>query len=537
MTITISGNNGQYDYSIYDGQDVEVAGPANLFQNCVFANGFTAAEACTAKNSVFLGSVAVAAGKTLTLLNCLSPGAKPAVDGTIADTDCLWSTDPLMVDPDNGDFRLGAESPAKSAGVDVGLTEDYIGTPVPDGPPDIGAYQTPAHYVLVAQDSDLAAESENAAVDYLYRRITMPITALPAAPTPADTRTDFNTKAFALVAALGQFVTDANATSEEVDADADAAEYAKLAAEASAANAASVYASVLALSGAAPYAGGTTYYPGDAVIGSNGLTYVRINTSAAGDDPVTSGIGNWQQVNMRPWSYVNHTSSPTLSLTDLDGSLIHTNTGAAGEVVFALPAGAANLLFRGYIGSAQNFKLTAEGSQIFRYLGVTSAGGGYVQASAIGNYIEAKWTGVWVVSIYGKWSVDGSTSIGQNELAPELRGELNCQNNTIGFALQTATGDGSTSIDWRRGNKFNFTFGAQNEIFTFIPPTYATSLTLRMQQDPVGGRGATFPTGILWANKVLPLLQTAPDAVDIITFYWDMTSFHGGLSPNFGVPA
>jgi len=53
--------------------------------------------------------------------------------------------DPLFVDPDNGNFRLRAGSPAIDAGVDVGLTQDFQGIPVPQGnAPDIGAYE----YVL-----------------------------------------------------------------------------------------------------------------------------------------------------------------------------------------------------------------------------------------------------------------------------------------------------------------------------------------------------------------------------------------------------
>jgi len=50
--------------------------------------------------------------------------------------------DPLFVDPDNGDFRLQADSPAIDAGVDVGLLKDFDGNPIPYGSaPDIGAYE------------------------------------------------------------------------------------------------------------------------------------------------------------------------------------------------------------------------------------------------------------------------------------------------------------------------------------------------------------------------------------------------------------
>lgn len=48
----------------------------------------------------------------------------------------------------------------------------------------------------------------------------MTIDALPSAPLPTDNTATFNTKAFALVAALNNFVTQANAMEAAVDADA-----------------------------------------------------------------------------------------------------------------------------------------------------------------------------------------------------------------------------------------------------------------------------------------------------------------------------
>ena len=49
------------------------------------------------------------------------------------------------------------------------------------------------------------------------------------------------------------------------------------------------------------------------------------------------------------------------------------------------------------------------------------------------------------------------------DTTPQLGGELDAQGNSIGFTQQTATGDGATIVDWKRGNKFKFTFGAMNE--------------------------------------------------------------------------
>jgi len=53
-------------------------------------------------------------------------------------------SDPLFVDVSAADYRLQATSPARDAGLDVGLTQDYFGNPVPypvGGSPDIGAVE------------------------------------------------------------------------------------------------------------------------------------------------------------------------------------------------------------------------------------------------------------------------------------------------------------------------------------------------------------------------------------------------------------
>ena len=55
----------------------------------------------------------------------------------------------------------------------------------------------------------------------------MTMTPLPVAPLPTDSTATFNSRAFALVAALGAFVTEANALEVAVDADASAANTSK----------------------------------------------------------------------------------------------------------------------------------------------------------------------------------------------------------------------------------------------------------------------------------------------------------------------
>jgi hypothetical protein len=52
------------------------------------------------------------------------------------------NSNPLVTSASTNDFTLLASSPAINAGIDVGLTEDYAGTSIPqDGAFDIGAYE------------------------------------------------------------------------------------------------------------------------------------------------------------------------------------------------------------------------------------------------------------------------------------------------------------------------------------------------------------------------------------------------------------
>lgn len=113
------------------------------------------------------------------------------------------------------------------------------------------------------------------------------------------------------------------------------------------------------------------------------------------------------------------------------------------------------------------------------------------------------------------------------DTTPELGGELDAGANSIGFTLQTATGDGTTTIDWKLGNKFNFTFGAFNETFTFTAPTNPGNFILKLKQDATGSRTATWPASVKWPSGTAPTLTTDANANDIISFYYDGTDYWG----------
>lgn len=124
----------------------------------------------------------------------------------------------------------------------------------------------------------------------------MPITALPAAPAPTDDRAAFSTKAFAHVAALDTFVTEANALEANVTAleaaagvSADDAAAAQVAAEAAAAQSAFSASVVKWVSGTTYAQGAQTYSP------LNFVTYRRKVAGGGTTDPSLDPT-NWEPI-------------------------------------------------------------------------------------------------------------------------------------------------------------------------------------------------------------------------------------------------
>ena len=92
------------------------------------------------------------------------------------------------------------------------------------------------------------------------------------------------------------------------------------------------------------------------------------------------------------------TADYTVLATELTGVYTFTNKGAAGAVEFTLPAGAANYKVAFYVAAAQYLKVTANGSEKFRYQGTQGAAGGYVRSNVVGTYFVLTWSGDdWVI--------------------------------------------------------------------------------------------------------------------------------------------
>ena len=133
-----------------------------------------------------------------------------------------------------------------------------------------------------------------------------------------------------------------------------------------------------------------------------------------------------------------------------------------------------------------------------------------------------------------KTGVDSEIKNVVEDTTPEAGGEFDMLAHSIGGTAQTATGDGSTTIDWKLGNIFLFQFGAFNETFTFTAPSKPGAYVLRLIQDSVGSRTATWPATVKWIAGTAPTLTTtATTGKDYVTFIFDGTNYDGVEALNF----
>jgi len=153
------------------------------------------------------------------------------------------------------------------------------------------------------------------------------------------------------------------------------------------------------------------------------------------------------------------------------------------------------------------------------------------------NFIEGDGVSLSVADDAGDGEVDVTiTSEVKNDTTPELSGELDAGAHSIGFTQQTVTYNGTTTtVDWKLGNKASMTFGAGNiGTFAFTNPTNPCNLLLKIIQDSEGSRVVTaWDSDIKWSSGSAPTLSTGANAVDIIAFYFDGSSYYGTASLNF----
>ena len=121
-------------------------------------------------------------------------------------------------------------------------------------------------------------------------------------------------------------------------------------------------------------------------------------------------------------------------------------------------------------------------------------------------------------------TVNSATEL-SGDLTPEFGGEVNAGAHSIGFTLQTKTGTGSTTIDWKLGNKCHFTWGAQAETFTFTAPSYVGNLLILMTQDGDGGRDATLPATLKWLGTEPTWTDGGAGKSIMVAIFWEGANY------------
>lgn len=102
------------------------------------------------------------------------------------------------------------------------------------------------------------------------------------------------------------------------------------------------------------------------------------------------------------------------------------------------------------------------------------------------------------------------------------------------YFTETDNGNSSTAdtIDWTVSNKQKSTLTG-NCTFTFTAPPGPCSLVLKLIQDGTGSRLVTWPATVHWSGGTAPTLTTTLNKVDIVTFYYDGTTYFGNSSLNY----
>lgn len=100
---------------------------------------------------------------------------------------------------------------------------------------------------------------------------------------------------------------------------------------------------------------------------------------------------------------------------------------------------------------------------------------------------------------------------------------------TTATAEYDAGNSGSTlTLDFNNGEAQKVTMTASCT-FTFSNPQNGASYVLKLVQGGSGSYTATWPGTVKWAGSA-PTLSTSVGKIDLITFYYDGTSYYGNSS-------
>lgn len=127
----------------------------------------------------------------------------------------------------------------------------------------------------------------------------------------------------------------------------------------------------------------------------------------------------------------------------------------------------------------------------------------------------------------GLFYIDSDTGFaGFGNTTPQAQVDVS---GTIYSRLVTAT---SSAIDWNEANVQTMTLSSDPTL-TFSNGHAGGLYTLILAQDATGGRAVTWPSSVLWAGGVLPVLTSTAHATDTASFIFDGAQYLGSFTRNY----
>ena len=117
----------------------------------------------------------------------------------------------------------------------------------------------------------------------------------------------------------------------------------------------------------------------------------------------------------------------------------------------------------------------------------------------------------------------------------EVNGDIHVEN-TVYFTSETANtiADGETgAIDWNTSQKQKVTITGTGITVNFTNPAGVCNLLLKVVQGDGSDVVGTWDGDIKWAGGSAPTLSTGNGEIDILSFYFDGTNYHGVASLDF----
>ena len=101
------------------------------------------------------------------------------------------------------------------------------------------------------------------------------------------------------------------------------------------------------------------------------------------------------------------------------------------------------------------------------------------------------------------------------------------------FDLQALAFSATPTINWQLGNKAAMTLTANVTATTFTDPGGACNLLIKLTQDTTGGFTFAWPAAMKWAGGSAPTLSTPANSIDIISIFFDGTTYYGSVNKAF----